>query len=213
MSYSAGCWSTYDFFSAVHEVSKLILHIWGRYVDSSSLISIAPLKERVRKLLEEQTPLRKCSLGVAPIHTEGLALQRNNKFDNDSYIPSFLESFDQQVFSALRAGKMGEKYAVEGPKHKKTHTLPFKDADVEVEQIVPGPLVVPNFESLIQMRNFDVLSWVSGENEGEVEIGDSDTTGVIVEDPLSDHEVDVSYARDASTQTICAHKCSQCDQL
>ena len=200
----------YDISSAISEVSRVILHIWGRYVDSALLLSPTTVGKRVKRLLEEHGANRRHPGGLAPIHHDGLCLPRYGKYNhlNDSYIPSFLESFDQQVFSPLRTGT-GENHTVVGQKPKKNYTPPFKESEVEVEEIVPGPLVVPNFESLIQTPNFNALSWVSGENANEVEIENCDTTGVI-EDPLSDHEV--NYAKEASTQTTCAymlsHTCS-----
>jgi len=212
MSHSAGGWSAYELSSAIGEVSRVALHIWGRYVDSSLLTSHTTVGRRVKRLLEEHGANRRYPGGIAPIHIDGLCLPRYGKYDdlNDSYIPLFLESFDRQVFSALRTG-IGENHSVVGPKHKRNYTInPLKEAEVEVDEIVPGPLVVPNFESLTHTPNFNALSWVSGENGFEVEVENCDNTGVIVEDPLSDHEV--NYAREASTQTTCAymlsHTCS-----
>ena len=205
MSYSAGLWSAYDStYSAIAEASRMIHYIWSSYVDSSLLICDTSLKERVKKLIEEPSDRNKSNSCLAPIQTDGLC--RFHKFDNDSYLRFFLECYDQQVFSALRAGTSTEV--------KKTSALKenaFKETDVEVEEIIPGPLIVPNFESLLQTSNFDALSWVSGDRVSEIRIEDCDTTGVIVEDLLSaaDHEeVTASHAREASTQTTCAHTCS-----
>jgi len=205
MSYSAGLWSAYNsIFSVIAEAVRMIHYIWSSYVDSSLLICAISLNDRVKKLIEELTDRNKSNSCLAPIQTDGVG--RFHKFDNDSYIRFFLECYDQQVFSALRAGTSTEV--------KKTSALKenaFKETDVEVEEIIPGPLIVPNFESLLQTSDFDALSWVSGDRVSEIRIEDCDTTGVIVEDLLSaaDHEeVTASHAREASTQTTCAHTCS-----